>query len=291
MPPRRSSSRPRRAGSHFSGRVSKNVGRSHFSSPVVAPIRTPVRRSALIRSPRIYVFNGRKYTYSTGTNNRIRTINILIIIALIMTAIFVSSHFANDNDLKTIERDRAHYLSMIEIAESTPGLIQTATVTGYDTIGAGGKYFIYYTVYNDFNHAIYEGESYSVYTLDEVQSLLHNEIEVAFESQLITRNTDSIPVDYKDKALEDDGEYINAGENKRTFMWLSIVAGVTCGALIIVNIIIKVEDREYVEDTSSGPSNASVSAQNKPKINKCEYCGTILGVNETSCPNCGAHKS
>lgn len=147
-------------------------------------------------------------------------------------------------------------------------------------------YYIIYVIDNKI-----EGYSYSVYTEEEARALLSQTIKVAVNSFILSDETDSIPVDYKNKSIESDGEYVVARSNKKVFLVMTVISLSIFVILMVITVILDIKGRQYIDDQESNSTIENSTLSKKPVIIKCEYCGTILNETQTSCPNCSAHRT
>ncbi len=235
-----------------------------------------------------------------------------IICALITICfmIFGSMACSNKDNVEFIREDYAYYQNMIVQAELDPDrYIVDATVTSYSYRSDFNRAYIHYCIpytereyvpghgYQDVTKYLY-GYSFSVYTESEVHELLsQGTIKVAVDTRVIGPNTDSIPMDYKDMSIEQDGEYLAAlrDEAKSTTI-LIVLCVVTVGwfAFFITasNKLSKNFDKNLAEEARVAIEQRKSTEENSSiNPNYCEYCGTyIVKDNSIKCPACGANK-
>lgn len=272
----RSSSRSRVAGSHFSN--------SSHNRPT--KFNSAIRFNALYSAPRIHISGGRKYTYSTTTLRASASLTVFIFIALFIAIISISNLVINVNAMNTIIYDRHYYINMIEFAEKNPTFMRDAIVTDYEQSLTSDAYYIIYMI-----DGRVEGYSYSVYTEEEARALLSQTIKVAVNSFILSDETDSIPVDYKNKSIESDGEYVVARSNKKIFLVMTALSLSIFVILIVITVIIQVKGKQYIDGQEANSTIENSSLSKKTVIIKFEYCGTILNEAQSSCPNCGANRN
>lgn len=221
--------------------------------------------------------------------------------------IFGSMACTNKENIDFLKEDYAYYQNMIVQAELEPDdyiVDAKVTSTSYraDFDRAYINYAIPYTVYEyvpgqgyqDVTKWLY-GYSFSVYTQEEAEELLRQGIiKVAVDSKIIRDYTDSIPMDYKDMTIEQDGEYLKAlrDEAKSTTILIVLVI-VTVGwfafYIITTKKLSKNFDKNLAEETIA--QQKARKTENVDDPNYCEYCGTyMLKDNNIKCPACGATK-
>lgn len=250
-----------RGGSHFRGSSSRSSGGSHFGGG-----------SRHIGRSRIYHRGGRVVV--ANRSGSIIACLVVVFIAVILFFAGFSSLKDINKDLQHIRNQRKYYFEMIDSGYRT-----TAKVTGchYEF----GKYYITYEFTNDAGRI--EGYSFCVYDSYSKAPDYGSAIEIAYDSKTDIE-ADSIPIDYKNYKLSDDGEYLQIKDQKFTG-YIFIFIG---GAMILVMIFVVVRrirlaklEEEFIAESKA---NQFGSSTNNKKI--CSYCGTIL--NGDKCPSCGS---
>ena len=137
-----------------------------------------------------------------------------------------------------------------------------------------------------------EGYSFSVYTLSTAPRI-DDTIKVAVNSATVTLDTDSIPMDYKDIPLSEDGEYIVALQNRQTRNILFIVSAICFVGGIAVYVTLTVKTRnDYNSKKASHPKEVERKTAPKSAPDKTEDIGTNFddpfAKNYFKCPKCGA---
>ena len=271
-------------GSHFGGGSS---GGSHFGGG------SHSSGSFRPRGPRIIVFGGRRVYISS---NRASAQSFLVILAFVLffiTTIFGICMAGNLSDIKTIERDYNRYQSMIEYAESHDGYIIDAEFETFHYNDEVDKYYFYYS-FRTATGSEMRGYTYSIYTFEEVRALEElGTIKIAVDSVPVTLSTDSIPIDYKNHTLEDDGEYANA-KSAKTGTTVGFVVVLVAFVGTVVGLILTyttakpaTEEIEKSLDKTSTEPNPTTAKQSELTW-QCEYCGNVQSTSNSQCKQCGA---
>lgn len=252
-------------GSHFGG------GRRSSGSSRRSP--TPIR----------FWFFGHHYYVPAGKTSVIRGLFtaffVLILFGLMATLGLVTAN----NQIDDIKVDRVRYLNMISRATSDPSFQRTGKITGTFRNDSGKWYFTYSLETND--GQTLEGYTFSVYTLEEIdQFVVGDPVLLAVDSRIVTMQTDSIDMGYKDIPLENDGEYIGAQNSRRTAL---IVMVVCFGASVAVAVLACVKAKKSMQLNEQEKEQAS-SQSSSENVKRCKYCGSKQNPEDTNCPNCGA---
>jgi len=130
-----------------------------------------------------------------------------------------------------------------------------------------------------------EGETYAVYTITETGNYrVGSTIKVAVDSIPVSYTTDSIPMDYEDMPLENDGEYVKSKKAMTSnLIWMIICILIGMGILVLTFRYMykhsKVEEKKETPTVEEKESTTST----------CAYCGGTFEKSKTKCPNCGAN--
>ena len=195
-----------------------------------------------------------------------------------------------EQNINRIEIDYLYYQDMIETAEGNPAKIRDAIVVSHFYNEKAKKwYFVYKIQKDDYvtgENIWLEGWTYSVYSRDEINAIsVGSVVEIAVDSPIVDKNTDSIPTDFKTKKLSDDGEYLAAQSSLTTgIVVVTLSSALTIGLIIgLVLTIIKNAKKEEVEKAEKEKIEL-----NKKSGKTCKYCGRPLGDDVDVCPSCGA---
>lgn len=242
------------------------------------------------RGPRTFIFFGHSYYFSSGAMQKLSILLFFVIFSAFFVFFGGISIASAKSDINKIKIDHLYYQDMIETAESNPALLRDGIVVShFYNENAGKWYFVYKVQKDDFlvgESEWLEGWTYSVYTRDEINAInVGSIIEIAVDSPIVDRNTDSIPTDFKTKTLSDDGEYLAAQKSLSTGIVVLIISStLTIGLLVgLVWIAIKNAKKEEIEKTEKEQIEL-----NKKNGKVCKYCGRPLGDDVDVCPSCGA---
>ena len=148
------------------------------------------------------------------------------------------------------------------------------------------KYYITYTFYS--NERTYSGYSFSIYTMDTAPKK-GTEILLAIDDETIDSSTDSIPMDYKNYTLEDDGEYMMLKEqlsyNRAMGIGGVVVAILLVGGSLLVISTAKKKEEEKAEEEKKVEQEKK---QEEERKKYCQYCGTKVNPEDKICEQCGA---
>ena len=288
-------------GSRSGGFRSSGSSGSHGGSGVRLIVHTRSRHSVRLRSRR----PGAPVRYFDLDSLH----GIICGIIAIFFMIFGSLACSNKENVDFLREDYAYYQNMIVQAEIDPDYMVDAKVTSCSYHSGYDKVYINYAIpytefefvpgqgYQDVTKWLY-GYSFSVYTQEEAEALLRQgTIKVAVDSRDISSFTDSVPMDYKNMPIEQDGEYKKAlrDEAKSTTI-LIVLAVITAGwftfFIITTNKLSKDYDKKLAEEKRVALEQRK-KAENNPvkESNYCEYCGTyMVKDNNIKCPACGATK-
>lgn len=186
---------------------------------------------------------------------------------------------------------------------------------GYGTYLIGGEYYDF--VYEDGVIGKLSGWTYLVYTEDEVKAIVsdykynrYNTNNQAFiklaldetsTNDNITSSTDSVPIDYAEKTLDDDFEYQELLKDKKVMTIISIIMFTVSGILFIIlikNLIPKkgkpdekeMKDYNDYKTMRDKQRNQIFEENNKESVGTryCEYCGKEIRNDAKFCPFCGS---
>ena len=138
------------------------------------------------------------------------------------------------------------------------------------------KHFVSDEVYNEYKQIVDNLEKKHLIQMYDEINVAQTDIlsyKVDNENMIIEVNILSRYLDY---LMDEDGNYVSGDTDIRTEK----------NNHLIFTKKINYEKSKTVRKCPGCGVSIDVNASGK-----CEYCGTILGENETSCPNCGAHKS
>ncbi len=257
------------AGGHGGG-SSGGHGGSHFGSS----------RGGFNRGPRVIMFFGHPHYINSRKSGWLSFLSMLIVISVIALIIMLFGLSASSNEIKVIENDYNYYQQMIKRAESNPAYIKQATITGHFVKNGYDKWYMTYTIeQNDGN--LLEGYTFSIYTLEDLnQYTIGSIVDAAVDSIIVTKDTDSITMDYKNTTLKDDCEYERNIHSKTTFTIGSIVDAIILVGLIVLIIVI-------IQKSAASPEQEKLQQENQ--LRKCPYCGAKIKNTKDKCPNCGAN--
>lgn len=237
--------------------------------------------------------------------------SIVCVILVLCFMLFGGMTCSAKENVEFLTEDYDYYQNMITYAELHPDdYIVDAKVTSYSFRADFDKYYINYSIpyevreyfpgmgYQEVTKYL-SGYSFSVYTLEEAKELKNQGIiKVAIDTKVVTSNTDSVPMDYKDFELEDDGEYALAVRNQARHTRKLICLGVFAVAwftffIIASNKLGKIYDKERIEEAKKSKSTTYNSSDAiGSDTSYCQYCGTYLVKdNNIKCPACGATKT
>lgn len=252
--------------------------------------------------PRHWRF-GRSYIIISPRRGRaMSAVGFFLVLSVIVGAIGLFMMMGANSTMNTIKVDRDYYLQMITTAEANPSVrIREATVTYSAKSDNNPKWYIDYKILVDGSTTSFqEGYSYPVYTVSTVPAE-GSKIMVAINrdtvdkdvkdswGDVITPGTDSVPVDYKNFALSDDGEYANAESNKSLGTTL-MIAGIAVVVLLIVleGYIALSAKRATEAEVQAQKAQAAETQAAAVAATTCKYCGARVGAEDRNCSACGA---
>ena len=259
-------------GSHSSGGSRSSSGSSSFGGSFFGG---GTRRGHHHSRSNVLIF-GR--TYHLG--KPIGIVALILMIAIFFSFITMFAGFAimpsEKKEIEKIKEDYYYYQDIISLGNFT-----TAEVT--DIFSNAGKYYITYSI--DLPNSYLD----SVYTRSEAMHLLSvGEVQVALNKPLSQAdfNTDSIPTDYKNMPLTNDGEYLMALKGLKTSR-ICAYAGlsVMVGAIIILVVMSKKSAKK--ESTQTTSSSTPQTTDNPQQYLTCPHCGCKIRPHQNSCSACG----
>lgn len=266
-------------GSSFGGHGSSGSGSSGSSRPIM---------------PRRVYFGHSYVILSSGKQSLSSFLIVFAIFALLFCAMFGFGIAGTNKAIKKIKEDQAYYFNMIDYARENPEYLTTGTVTDYFYNEDAGKYYITYTFeLADGNFMRPDGQSYCVYTLSQASDLLHaGTIELALNVKKSVANldTDSIPTDYREMPLDDDGEYVHNKSNKKTFIiGVVVTAFIVVASVVGVVVIVATSPKE---GSATQTTSQNTTMQNTQTSNHwvCAYCGNRQTNDKSKCDQCGAKR-
>ncbi len=289
------------SGGHFSGSRS-SFGGGHFggANRIGGFVSRPHRP---FYRPRVVVFGGHSVYLGAGRASTVSILGVLITIALIITTIFGFSWMSCESDLKEIKSDNSTYLAIAREAAVKGDTWQVdGTVGGYNSYGEyllyeqyedSGKYCIFYS-FDAHVGKVENGFSYYVYTYDEVVEMIDNGVRLALEGpwESSTEQTDSVPLNYKDKTLQDDAEYLNRMETRKSVSMGTLVTAGIAVVLIIANVLTRATAKKATaEQIAADKQETTTGADNTTAPEGTwhwGYCGTLNDNGKERCEGCGA---
>lgn len=265
-------------GSHFGGGASGGFGSSGGGN------------GFNMRGPRTFIFFGHSYYFSSHAMQKISMIFFFVIFSAFFVFLGGVSIASAKSNITKIEIDYVYYQDMIEEAEANPIKIRDGIVVSHFYNENAKKWYFVYKVQKDdydVDESVWlEGWTYSVYTREQINAIgVGSVVEIAVDSPIVDKNTDSIPIDFKTKKLSDDGEYLSAKSSLTTGTIVLVISSmVTIGLIVgLVLTIIKNAKKEKIEETEKE------KVELNKKIGKtCKYCGRPLNEDTETCPSCGA---
>lgn len=239
------------------------------------------------RGPRPFRFGGRVYILSTGRQSVLSI--ILIIGILLLGSIFMQFSALSDYNehLKMIEEENRYYIAMVQNAAVNTEYMVKGEVEDQFYKSEYGKYYITYTFKAD-SGANVEGYTFSIYGLNNIPAK-GSEIWIAVNDKTTDSDTDSVPMDYVNFTLEDDGEYQLFKKQRNSTITKMVILGVVVVALVggyILVIVTAKKKQEEKEEAEKAEAKAKEEAEEKKRF--CEYCGARVEPADNVCPQCGA---
>ena len=239
-----------------------------------------------------YGFWGPTVYLSTGYSSVYSVLGALMMFAiffLIIAASVCSSYF---EDANWLSREYDRYKAMITTAEAQ-GKLEDALVTGYYYETEG----MYYLEYEYGNYYQYRDVTFATYTATEAADRVDQTITICYTGSSIGMYTETIPQEFKNAHLHDDGNYIEYVSSAKTW---EIVRNVTIVVVIgcLVAILVISQKGKSEPDTVAETTSANLSQDTGATTlgstttheghTYCAYCGSKLNKEDTKCPNCGS---
>src|SRR5574344_393036 len=225
------------------------------------------------------------YSYVVSNEKRDKIASYSVVLVFLLFIFFVLSFVAlpsMNRTLKGIEQDRVYYLNMIANAEEHSEYMTTATVTNVLYNEDYGKYYFEYTFTNQSGSIA--GYSYCMYSQKLDAPQFGTSVQLAIDS-VTSNQADSIPTDYKNFSLEDDGQYSSG----KSYITTATIIDVMLGVGIVISIVAIVSNVL----SSKKMKTEELTEQMKNKDNKedryCQYCGYKYSETDTKCPCCGGN--
>lgn len=235
------------------------------------------------------------FFFSVGAQSILSFIGTILVCCVVFAFTNGFSMKAEKEELKYLQNDRAGYVAMIERAEQDPELIVDGIVISVWQDGNGsGKWAFDYKFTASNGDIVDNGYSFKVYSSRSTAPHEGDTIKLAVDTKNSTKLSDSVPMDYKNFSLDDDGDYINAKRNIKSSRVLFIISLVGTGICIAIMVIMVVRakqktDGKYEDNNNSQNSTGnSQTTRNNTNSTTCEYCGASISSSDKSCPNCGA---
>ncbi len=234
---------------------------------------------------RVYVFGGK-----TGIFIPL----IFISLFILMFCCIVNSGVKHN--ISNIETDFIYYKAMVQKAEINPSLKKQGTITDYFYNEDCKKWYYIYEIEIENSVKPLEGYTYSLYTFEQISKLnVGDVIEIAVNNPNVNLYTDSVPMDFKDFELEDDGEYIEAKKTKKIMTTMIVIFSILSAALVVGAIVymVKTKKREDLEQQEEKTRVEEKHELEKKALEKdldwrCEYCGSLNKSGKSKCSTCGA---
>lgn len=254
--------------SHIGGRSSS---RSYFSS-------------LNGRRTRIFIVGGRRYILPQKFSRAVSIMSFFLPIMFFVAFFSGAFLLTGITEKNNIEKEYVYYNKMITKAEKDSRYIIDAEVTGtYYDMNCGKWYYTY--EFEMDNGLFSDGYVFPVYDDQQIEAFEEGQIiKIAVDDLNLDIYTDSVPMDFKNISIDQDGDYQIA---KRHFN-IGITVLCICGAGFIILTIVsnKIMKKHKQEVTETTDGSVELVAQ-KP-MRYCEYCGSRLADNQTSCSSCGA---
>lgn len=238
----------------------------------------------------IFFFGSRSYNFK----NKWAVILIFAAFFLLIVAFSLVASAASAKELiQKTETDYDYYQNMITFAEKNEDYLVTGKVKDKFFNQSAGKWFVTYIFKTTDGTEWVEGYTFSVYSANEAYNfIIGQDIELAVNSNPITKDTDSIPMDYKNMSLEKDGEYTNAKSQlvrSRIGYVLCFASSIGLIALTVVLEIKKTKEQKLEKEAERQHELDMEAAKQNAKTHICPYCGSKMPAEMHTCPNCGAN--
>lgn len=273
---------------------SHGYGGSHSSSSGSSRSSSSGGGRSTHRRPISFHIGPSLFYFGTGVQNVFSILFTLCIFAVVFAFSSGSSLKAIKSKISYIENDRAGYVAMIERAEQNEKLVVDGEVISVwqDTNGSGKWAFDYKFTDPTGQVVVDNGFSFKVYNSRSEAPHEGEIIKLAVDSENITILSDSVPMDYKNFELKDDGDYINAVKRLNSVRIIYICCYVAIGICVIVFVILffkgkQKKNADFVEANAQATPSGSTTPESD-SLTTCDYCGASIKKGSSSCPNCGA---
>ena len=285
------------SGSH--GGHSGSHGGSHHSSSHHSSGSRSVSRS---RRPMHFYIGRTRYVVRSGASAFVSFLVIIMFFAIF--GIFTSWALKSsaDSTLKEIKADYIYYQNMISKANENPDkLVIDGTVVSKFYNSAADKWYVTYFFIADDGMRV-EGYTFSVYTAEEAFNFsVGDSIKLAVDGYPTNSLTDSIPLDYADMPIEQDGEYMTFAGQRNGARTAMIVCGSAIGGIIVLSIVIMFTNKVKVQEENIQSQKKQTFQQSKPetfdedlnadellkqKHKYCEFCGAEMERGQMRCGKC-----
>ncbi len=276
------------SGSHGGSRGSHSSGGSSFggSSSGGSSFGGSSRRGGFHHhhhGPHVVIF-GRSYTIGKPMGGFAFILLVLIAFSFISMIGGFAIMPGEKKEIEKIKEDYYYYQGIIDMGHFT-----TAEVT--DIFSNAGRYYITYSIDLPNSYLDLEGYSYSVYSRSEAMAILsRGTIQVALNKPLsqATLNTDSIPTDYKNMPLTNDGEYVSAQKGVRTAQIFAYVGlAVFVSSLVGLVVILKKYAQKEDNTPKAVPSTSGSDSTSTTQQLECPHCGCKVKQYQKTCSACG----
>ena len=239
------------------------------------------------RGPRHIRFGHRVYVLSTGRQSILSL--ILVVAIMLIGSIFLQSSAIStyDRNISMIEEEDRYYKQMVLNASVNTEYMVKGEVKDQFYKREYGKYYITYTFRTSTGGKV-EGYTFSIYTIENLPAK-GSDIWLAVNDRVVDSDTDSIPMDYINFTLEDDGEYLLYKQKRAESVRSAIITGVVVAALIGGSALVIFTAKKKQEEKAAA-EKAEVKAKEVAEEKKrfCEYCGARVEQSNSICPQCGA---
>ncbi len=248
--------------------------------------------------PRPFRFGRRVVILSTGTQN---TISILAFFMafIAMFVILVPAFTLPDtkNRINSVKAEHALYQNMAKEALNNPKLQREGEVKTWTYHNECNLYSITYKFKADDGSIVDNGYTFPVYTLETVPKD-GSKIILAMAEENTDKMTDSIPLDFYNCSLEQNGNYISAKKSQRSSI-IMLTIGLCAETVMIFIIVLKIAKsksmEQYEAEQKNYNGNYNYNTSSLPQSNNippapqiCEYCGARVYQSDKICTQCGA---
>jgi len=257
------------------------------------------------RGPAVVVVGGgyygsRWYHHPRYRRRSMGILGILAIICLILAIVGLASMSGAKSTMADIQTEHDYYVTMVNKANANAanyGIVTGKVIEVYKN-DKGDKWWYTY----QFDYGTYtgiQGQTYPVYT-DAALNLSGTDVQLAvYDPGQGKDYIDSVPVDYKNTAVTDDGDYIAAQSSKSTGTMMMIIFIILFVVFLVGSFgwfafLRKNKGGDPNQANSNGSNDAnnngtsgSTTASSQPQMGQCPYCGGRVSPTDTKCPNCG----